>query len=241
MTKGFATRIKAGDDPRALPDYQTMCAEMGRLGHPACPDVDWQFIERCCLSLFASNGADLQTASAYALARSHLAGLDGMSEGVAVLESLKWADARPWPRNASARAEILRHLFSQWQAVLREMEINTGDLADLGRLNVQLEHLCRTLPGQKPVPISTLEGLRQQIAQRASRIEREVQAVKQVTPNGGQHSPSQPPSDSPSRIGPAATQLTVPHSRPHKKKRRALWFGLLAAALVSLIAALAMA
>lgn len=239
MTKGFAMGIKAGGDPRALPDYRALCTEMARLGHPACPDVDWQSIEQCCLALFSSNGADLQTAAAYALARSHLAGLDGMSEGVTVLETLSRADPRLWPRGGAARVEILSGLFGQLQAVFREMEIDTVDLAGLGLLNVQLEQLQQTQADQNPVLISTLDGLRQQIAQRASRIERDAQAVAMLAQSAMKRSPSLTPTHSPSQSRPAGTQLTRAQTRARVKRRCALWIGFLAAALLSLIATFA--
>ncbi|MCF7532394.1 type VI secretion system ImpA family N-terminal domain-containing protein [Pseudomonas petrae] len=239
MTKGVAMGIRAGGDPRALPDYRTLCTEMARLGHPACPDVDWQSIEQCCLALFAGNGADLQTAAAYALARSHLAGMDGMSEGVAVLETLSRGDAKPWPRGVSARAEILSGLFGSWQAVLREMEINICDLAGLGLLKAQLEQLRSTLVDQNPASIMALEGLLQQIGQRASRLEREAQAVVLVAPDGRQRSSSHSALHSPSQSCPGRTPPTVAHHSPRIKKRRALWIGWLAAALFGLILALA--
>lgn len=224
-------RIHAGGDPRALPDYQKLCQEMAKLSHPACPDVDWQFIERCCLALFNSNGADLQTASAYALARSHLAGLEGMSEGVTVLGSLFQTDSKPWPRGVSARAEILGQLFGQWQAVLREMDINICDLADLGRLNLKLEQLHLTLLDHTPVP--TLEALRQQIAQRAARTKRDAPAV-------AAHNPERLSSSHPqTQRHPAVTQPTPTHVSPPAKKRRTLWGWLLAVALFCLIGALA--
>ena len=237
LTGGFAVGIKAGGDPRGLPDYQRLCAEMARLGHPACPDVDWHCIEQCCLALFASNGADLQTAAAYALARSHLTGLDGMVEGMMRLEMLLRADARPWPRGMSARAQILGALFGSWQAVLRELEINPCNLAGLGVLSVQLERLRLVLPGQISVPISSVEGLRRQIAQRVSRIEREALDVVPVALDTGPRSPLHSSSQScPARIQPTDTL-----DRPPSKDRRAVWIGLLVAALLSLIAALAWA
>lgn len=215
MSERFDGRIRAGGDPRGHPDYLRLGAEMARLGHPACPDVDWRTVEQCCLALFNSNGADLQTAAAYALARGHLAGLEGMSEGVEVIATLLRAGSKPWPRGVSARAEILSGLFSQWQVVLREMQIDASDLAGLNLLNVQLEQWRHALRGQIPVPIRTLDGLCQRVAQLASRIERDAQAMARVA------------------------QATPAHTRPRAKKHRGLLIGLLIATLLSLFAALA--
>lgn len=231
--------IKAGGDPRALPDYRTLCIEMARLGHPACPDVDWRTIEQCCLALFASNGADLQTAAAYALARSHLAGLDGMHDGLEVLETLLRAGAQPWPRGVSARTEILNGLFGAWQAVLRELEINVCDLPDLGLFSAQLEHLRLTLLEQIPVPISGLEGLRTQVVQRASRVERDAQGAVLLAPNAMLPPPLYTSARSPMQRNPAVTQPTPSRIRPDAKISRAMWIGLLIGGLLGLIAALA--
>ncbi|UZJ62660.1 type VI secretion system ImpA family N-terminal domain-containing protein [Pseudomonas sp. KU26590] len=239
MTRDFAMGIKAGGDPRALPDYRTLCIEMARLGHPACPDVDWRTIEQCCLALFASNGVDLQTAAAYALARSRLAGLDGMYEGLGVLETLLRADAQPWPRGVSARTEILNGLFASWQAVLRELEIDVCDLAALDFFNVQLEHVRLTLLEQIPVPIISLEGLRTQVAQRVSLIERDAQAAVLVAPNAMPPLPMHARTHSPTQRNPAATQPTSIPIRPDAKKCPAMWIGLLIGGLLGLLAALA--
>lgn len=231
--------IKAGGDPRGLPDYRTLCIEMARFGHPACPDVDWRTIEQCCLALFASNGADLQTAAAYALARSHLAGLDGMHEGLGVLETLLRADAQPWPRGVSARTEILNGLFGAWQAVLRELEINACDLAHLDSFSAQLEHVRLTLLEQIPAPISGLEGLRTQVAQRASRVERDAQAAVLLAPNAVPLPPQHTRTRSPMQRKPAVTQPTPTRLSPAAKIPRSMWIGLLIAGLLGLIAALA--
>lgn len=243
--------IQPGGDPRALPEYRMLRTEMARLAHPACPDVDWRHVEQCCLGVFARNGADLQTAAGYALARSHLAGLNGMYEGLSVLETLLRADAQPWPRGVSARAELLNGLFDSWQAVLRGLEINVGDLADLGLFHVQLEHVRRTLLERIPVSINSLEGLRTQVAQRASRIEREAQAAVLVAPNAmpppslhiGTHSSTQRNTPTqrniPTQRNSAATQPTSTDIKVTAEKRTAMWIGLLIGGLLGLLAALA--
>lgn len=237
--------IQPGGDPRALPEYRVLCTEMARLAHPACPDVDWRHVEQCCLDVFARNGADLQTAAAYALARSHRAGVNGMSEGVTVMENLLQADSKTWPRGVSARAEIFGGLFGRLQAVLRETEINTGDLADLGLFCVQLEHVRRTLLERIPMSINSLEGLRTQVAQRASRIEREAQAAVLVAPNAmpppslhiGTHSSTQ--RNTPTQRNSAATQPTSTDIKVTAEKRTAMRIGLLIGGLLGLLAALA--
>jgi type VI secretion system protein VasL len=245
MTRGFAVEIKAGGDPRALPDYQTLCTEMARLAHPACPAVNWRAIEHCCHALFASNGADLQTAAAYALARSHLAGLDGMFEGVVVLDTLLHADAKPWPRGLSAQTAIVGQLFGQWQAVLRGLEINLCDLAGLRLLGSQLEHLRQMPVAQRLEFIIALERLHQQIGQLASRIERDAQAAE-VVGQQAMPDPTLPVSihslvHCTTQSNPPGMQPKAAHNIPRIKRRRASWIGWLVAALFILIIVLAAA
>lgn len=227
--------IKAGGDPCALPEYRTLGIEMARLAHPACPQVDWQSVEQSCLALFARNGADLQTAAAYALARSHLAGLNGICEGVALLQALLQADGRLWPPGVSARAHILSQLFSQWQGVLRETEVNAQDLANLRRLNVQLGPLGLTLLDHTSVAVGCLDALRQQIDHRALRLERDAKAATLTTPDAKRT----PPSHSPPQACPARTQPVIVHRRSRFNGPQALWIGGLVAVLLSLIAVLA--
>lgn len=88
MTINSERQLKTGGDPRTLADYAALLEEMNKLTHPARPDVNWQHAETLCLSLFEHNGVELQTAAWYTLARTHLAGLYGMNEGLALLAAL---------------------------------------------------------------------------------------------------------------------------------------------------------
>ncbi len=76
MTKHIT--LKTGGDPRTLPDYAALRDELSKLTHPARPDVNWQYVQRLCLSMFEQNGVELQTAAWYTLARTHLSGLQGV-------------------------------------------------------------------------------------------------------------------------------------------------------------------
>ncbi|CZZ22644.1 type VI secretion system protein VasL [Enterobacter hormaechei] len=96
MTINSERQLKTGGDPRTLADYAALREEMNKLTHPARPDVNWQHAETLCLSLFEHNGVELQTAAWYTLARTHLAGLYGMNEGLALLAALvvrQWGTA----------------------------------------------------------------------------------------------------------------------------------------------------
>lgn len=90
--------VKTGNDPRQLPDFIALREEMARLTHPARPDVNWPQVETLCLSLFELNGVELQTGAWYTLARSHLARINGLNEGLTILNALlihQWAQL--WP------------------------------------------------------------------------------------------------------------------------------------------------
>lgn len=71
--------LKTGGDPRTLPDYAALRDELGKLSHPARPDVNWHCVEKLSLALFEHNGVELQTAAWYTLARTQLGGLAGLN------------------------------------------------------------------------------------------------------------------------------------------------------------------
>ncbi len=98
MTTQSERYLKSGGDPRTLADCAALRDEMNKLTHPARPDVNWPQAETLCLSLFERNGVELQTAAWYTLARTRLAGLSGLNEGLAILGALlsrQWGSF--WP------------------------------------------------------------------------------------------------------------------------------------------------
>lgn len=120
MTNFSDRRVKTGSDPRRLPDYAALRNELAKLSHPARPDVNWQSVEKRCDALFEQNGVELQSAAWYTLARTHLAGLSGLNEGLSLLETLithQW-DAL-WPQPVAVRMEILCSLSQRMQQLLR--------------------------------------------------------------------------------------------------------------------------
>lgn len=122
-------QLKTGSDPRMLPDYTALRDELAKLTHPARPDVEWRRVEQLSLSLFRQNGVELQTASWYTLARTHLAGMTGLNEGLAILDALlthQWATF--WPQPVHARMEILAGLSQRLQSVLRKLALHYDDL-----------------------------------------------------------------------------------------------------------------
>jgi type VI secretion system protein VasL len=80
--------VRTGGDPRSLSEFMTLRDEMSKLTHPARPDVNWQQVEALSLSLFEINGVELQTCAWYTLARTQLARVSGMNEGLTILTAL---------------------------------------------------------------------------------------------------------------------------------------------------------
>lgn len=160
MSSLFEVRIRLGGDPRGLDQFKALQQELAKLNHPARPDVDWAKIERACLDLFEQHGAELQTAVAFVLARSHRAGLLGMGEGLALLASLIEQWPRLWPAQASVRVDLLAALFAQLQPLLRVLDWGPDRVPALNHLAVELAQLESRLAHVAQVTVATLQSLR---------------------------------------------------------------------------------
>jgi len=168
-------KLRPGANPSRLAQYIALGEELGKLSHPACPDVDWGWVEYQCLELFQENGADLQSAAALTLARSHIHGLPGMEQGlllVSALLSQNWPQL--WPAALSARLQILGWLFAELQPLVRRMELLATDLALLKRIDTGLTGLAELLARHTQVPSLSLEALQAQLASLIKRLEREA-------------------------------------------------------------------
>lgn len=166
------TTLKTGGDPRTLPDYATLRDELSKLTHPARPDVNWQYVERRCLSLFEQNGVELQTAAWYTLARTHLSGLAGLNEGLAILEALishQWDVF--WPKTLHARMEILSGLSQRLQQRMRMLPLNNSHLSELYRAEALLTRLSAVLQRLELKHLSQFDTLRTMIRSNAERLE----------------------------------------------------------------------
>ncbi|MGG8275948.1 type VI secretion system ImpA family N-terminal domain-containing protein [Klebsiella sp. 141198] len=146
MTTYSERRLTTGGDPRTQADYAKLREEMQKLIHPARPDVNWRYAEQLCLSLFDRNGVDLQTAAWYTLARTQLAGLFGLNEGLAILETLitrQWGAL--WPQPVHARMEIVCGLSKRLQQALRTLTLAYADLSELYQAETHLKALDAAL------------------------------------------------------------------------------------------------
>ncbi|MEZ6875918.1 VasL domain-containing protein [Enterobacter sp. KBR-315C3_2022] len=176
-------KIKTGGDPRALPDYAALRDELGKLTHPARPDVNWHYVEKLCLLLFEQNGVELQTAAWYTLARTQLAGLLGLNEGLAILEALighQWGAL--WPQPVHARMEILSSLSQRLQQRMRSLPLNYSDLSQLYRAEQLLTGLGEVLQRLELKHLSQLDTLRTQIHNSSIRLENS-DGITSIGPN----------------------------------------------------------
>lgn len=164
--------LKTGGDPRTLADYAALRDEVNKLTHPARPDVNWQYAEKLCLSLFENNGVELQTAAWYTQARTQLAGLYGMNEGLAILESLvtrQWGNI--WPQPVHARMEIFSALSKRLQQVMRTQALAYADLGQLYQAEEHLKSLGDVLQRLELKHVSQLDTLHTLIHNAAVRLE----------------------------------------------------------------------
>ena len=164
--------LKTGSDPRTLPDYAALRDELAKLSHPARPDVNWRYAEKLCLSLFEQNGVELQTAAWYTLARTQLAGLFGLNEGLSILEALishQWGVL--WPQPVHARMEILSGLSQRLQQLMRTLPLNYSDLSQLYRAEQQLTSLGAVLQRLELKHLSQFDTLRTLMHNSAIRLE----------------------------------------------------------------------
>lgn len=174
MSALFEVHVRIGGDPRGYAEFAALRDELAKLGHRARPDVDWQKVEQLCLVLLQLNGAELQTVSFYALARSQRHGLDGMVQGVRLLKTLSGQWSSLWPASVSVRLDILGWLFAQLHALLRSLALTTCHLRTLLELDNALTCLNERLVSHTSTPLMTLQALQQQVnslIQRLTRID----------------------------------------------------------------------
>lgn len=229
MSVFFEMHIRVGGDPSACTDFVALNEELAKLNHPACPDVDWARVEQWCQALFEHNGADLQTAAAFALARSHRRGLEGMLQGSALIEALSNQWSYLWPASPSLRLNILAWLFGQWQPLLRSLPLSSQDVPSLLQLDNSLMSLQRQLEGQVQMAVPPLQWLRQQLESLIPRLqhgtlvsERAVQSIRGPI--------STLPMPMPIVIWPANPPPRVTVTR----RRSGLWLGVAAASVLAI-------
>ncbi|MGR7482702.1 VasL domain-containing protein [Klebsiella aerogenes] len=175
--------VKTGSDPRNLPDFTTLREEMGKLTHPARPDIDWRKVENLSLSLFEINGVELQTGAWYTLARIHLARINGMNQGLAILIALlshQWVQL--WPEPVHARVEIINDLLQHLQKLFCTIPLGGVDKSDLTLAEIRLLELQDILRRQNLDHVcqmnSLIQLIRSALSQRESNLQPEDEPVE---------------------------------------------------------------
>ena len=166
-------QVRTGGDPRSLSEFMALRDEMSKLTHPARPDVDWKRAEALSLSLFEINGVELQTCAWYTLARSHLARVSGLNEGLTILTALlshQWAQF--WPQPAHARAEIISGLLQRIQKLFRTFSLGPADAAALALAEKRLLAIKEILRRQELEHACQINSLMQLIRSALSRLEK---------------------------------------------------------------------
>lgn len=158
MTALIEMEAGVAEDPRHLEAFKALREELGKLGHPACPDVDWDRVEVLCTRLFQSNGADLYSMVACVLARSHRHGLHGMVQGLELIESLLSHWPRLWPAADAAKAGMLDWMFLQLPPLLRGWSENSVSASLWLQLQARLERMQQVL-AHLQVPSRSLQAL----------------------------------------------------------------------------------
>lgn len=122
--------------------------------------------------MFEQNGVELQTAARYTLARTHLSGLAGLNEGLAILEALishQWDIL--WPKTQHARMEILSGLSQRLQQRMRMLPFNSSHLSELYRAEALLTSLSAVLQRLELKHLSQFDTLRTLIRSSTERLE----------------------------------------------------------------------
>ena len=64
--------LKVGRDPRMLPEYEALRAEINKLSHASRPEVDWVRIHQLASQIFEKHGVDLQNLVHFIEGYTHL-------------------------------------------------------------------------------------------------------------------------------------------------------------------------
>lgn len=159
----FEEKLRLGGDPRAYEQSAALGAELAKLSHPAQPDMDWPRVERLCLALFREHGMELQSVTAFTLARAHLLGLQGLEEGLSLIRRLleqSWEQL--WPPATSVRLEMLSWLYAQVRTWLRGQQLSDADVPVLHALDSQLRAVADVLHCRDLAAMPALEALTSQ-------------------------------------------------------------------------------
>lgn len=174
----FISQFRAGGDPCTFRESGELQAEMGKLTHPARPDVDWHRVESLCLALFRQNGVELQTLVCYIFAKTKQQGLVGMTDGLEALQTLMaryWADF--WPVQVHSRVALLSWVADKMQQSLRTIDVPYQELPRVYRCGQYLSDIEKVLRQCELWHLTRMDMFAGQMRNVALRLER-------LTPQG---------------------------------------------------------
>ncbi|PHM73084.1 VasL domain-containing protein [Xenorhabdus kozodoii] len=175
--------IRAGGSPLNLPEFAVIRDEINKTSHPAQPEVNWPLIESLSLTLFKTNGVDLQTAIYYTLARLQLNGLAGFTEGCELLAGgmvSEWD--RLWPPQPSVRTDLLEWFHARTSSVLRQMDFAASDLRMIYRAERALQLMIDRLQQSDLKRLPRVENLLWFFQNAAKKLEKPRPTARPVSP-----------------------------------------------------------
>lgn len=249
--------LRLGGDPSQRAEFAPLGAELAKLNHPACPDVDWPRVEQLTIALFREHGMELQSTAAFVLAHAQLQGLAGLSDGMTLLNRfLVQGWDRLWPSALPARLEILAWLFTQLQPLFRRQELSSEQLPELRQLDDELRQMSERLAAQVQAPLIPLLALCKQVFSAIGRLTRDavpaLETAVTITTPVDEENPAarnsvgakrRPIAGARQGAGPAVVVLKLDATEPAidqelEPKRRGLWPWLLALLILLLLTGL---
>ncbi|CDL87574.1 VasL domain-containing protein [Xenorhabdus cabanillasii] len=173
--------IRAGGSPLNLPEFAVIRDEINKTSHPSQPEVNWMLVESLSLTLFKTNGVDLQTAIYYTLARMQLNGLAGFTEGCELLAGVivsEW-DAL-WPPQPQVRTDLLEWFHNRTGSILRQLDFAASDLRMIYRAERALQLIIDRLQQSDLKRLPRVENLLWFFQNAAKKLEKPRQAAKPV-------------------------------------------------------------
>ncbi|SFU84171.1 VasL domain-containing protein [Xenorhabdus koppenhoeferi] len=175
--------IRAGGSPLNLPEFAVIRDEINKTSHPTQPEVNWLLVESLSLTLFKTNGVDLQTAIYYTLARLQLNGLAGFTEGCELLAGVivsEWDSL--WPSQPQVRTDLLEWFHTRTGSALRQQDFTASDLRMIYRAERALQLIVDRLQQSDLKRLPRVENLLWFFQNAAKKLEKPRQTAKPAVP-----------------------------------------------------------
>ncbi|MEQ5224893.1 VasL domain-containing protein [Proteus cibi] len=234
--------IKIAGSPLDIPEFIALKAEFNKLNHPSQPEISWTLIGSLSLTLFKTHGIDLQSGTYYTLARLHLDGLNGFTEGCELLANIvvsQWDNL--WPTQPNHRYEVLNWFNTKASALLRQLTFSPVDLRLIYRSERALQLIINQLSHTDWPKLPKLENLLWFFQNVAKTLE---QNTKSSTQNSSNNTIKIPPivyisaSDKPkeNNISNPITEVILSNDPPIEKKpmsaKKGFFIGLLSSSTI---------